>query len=222
VFFSPTDLFRRRGNDTIAAPLITLLILATAFYYILLPAQGIVMRAAMANMDPEKAAQMPEGMTGIMSLMGGIAVPFKYAITIFITAFLLWGIARLVDAKPAYRQMVIVATYAGFIALLGQIASSLMVMMQGDEGFNLMKMTFSPLRFMDPEKTPGALMGLLGRIDIFKIWEAVIWMIGFQVVTGVTRSKAALVAGATWLLWGLPGILGGNAMKDAGAIKVTE
>ncbi|MEO5511402.1 MAG: Yip1 family protein [Longimicrobiales bacterium] len=220
VFFSPADLFRRRGQDSLAVPLITLLVLATAFYYILLPAQSIVIRASMSGMTPEQAAKMPESMIGIMTLAGGLAVPIKYLINVTISAGILWVIARLFDTRPAFREMMIVTTYAGFIMLIAQIAGSLMVMIQGEANFDMMKASFGPLRFMDVKSMPGPLVGFLSRLDIFKLWEAVIWCIGFQVATGVTRSKAAIAAAATWMLWGLPGMLGGNAMKNTANFKI--
>jgi hypothetical protein len=214
VFFAPADLFRRRGNDTLAAPLITVLLLSTAFYYIMLPAQKMLLTA---SMPPEAQAQMPESMLTIMPLLTGIAVPITYLVTIFIAAVLLWALARMVDRKPDFKQMMVLTTYAAFIPLLGQIAGSVAIMIHGQAGLEPMRhASFGVLRFIDPKSVPGWSLGLLARIDIFKIWQAVIWAIGFSVITQSSRAKGAIVAGAAWLLFALPGMLGGGVAAKAG------
>ncbi len=219
VFFAPTDLFRRRGHDRLAPPLITLLLLAMAFYYILLPAQIIIFRAAM---PAEQMAKMGDKMISIMQIVTGLATPIAYLVSISITAALMWGLARLVDAKPEFRDMMIVATYAGFIGLLAQIATSVAIMMHGEVGLDPIKhASFGALRFVDVKELPTALAALLARVDVFKIWQAVILMIGFQVVTGVTRAKAALVAFGTWLLFAVPGMLGGGMAERMGPPTTT-
>jgi hypothetical protein len=94
-----------------------------------------------------------------------------------------------------------------------------LIMMQGEANYNVLKTTLSPMYFLDATSMPGPLLGLLLSLNVFTIWQAVIWAIGFQTATGVTRAKAALVAGATWLCWALPAVLGGNAMKGSPAFK---
>lgn len=214
VFFSPAELFRRRGDDRIAPPLLTLLALATLSYYALLPAQGIIMRSAMAASPTP--AQMPESMLRIMTIVGGVMTPITYCIMIVIAAFLMWALARLVDAQPTFREMMIVATYAAFIYLLGTILRMVLVIVHGEPIDMFRDLSFGPMRFVDHETLPDWMPGLLGRFDIFVIWQVVVWAIGFQVITGVSRAKAALVAGGVWLLFALPGMLGGGMMNGGG------
>jgi hypothetical protein len=220
VFFSPTALFERRRNDKIGPPLLILMALTLVFYYVLLPAQTMLVRASMANMPPEAAAKM-ETVGKFMAIGGGIMAPIAVAIGVAITAVLLWLLARLVDAKPDFQQMMIVAIYAGFIGLVGQIAIKVAVMIHGEAGLDMMRHTsFGVLRFVDAKSLPSALPGLLARIDIFKIWEAVIWAIGFRVVTGVSKQKAAIVAAAAWFIYAIPGMLGGGAMSKMGNVEI--
>jgi hypothetical protein len=217
VFFSPGELFRRRANDRLGPPLITLLILATAFYYILLPAQKMIMRAQMESAMPEGG--LPPGaekMMNIMPLLGGIMQPIIYLIMTALTAFLLWALCRAVGAKPTFKQMMIVSTYSMFIGLLGQIAGSISVMLHGPVGLEPMKhMAFGVTRFMDTKTTSKALLGLLSIFSIFAIWQAVVWAIAVHVVTGVSKGKAAVVAVGTWILTGLPAIIGGLMSSGA-------
>lgn len=219
VFFSPGELFRRRANDRLGPPLITLLVVATAFYYILLPAQKMIMRAQMELAMPEGG--LPPGaekMMNIMPLLGGIMQPIIYLIMTALTAFLLWALCRVVGAKPTFRQMMIISTYSMFIGLLGQIAGSIAVMLHGPVGLEPAKhMAFGVTRFMDAKNTSKALMGLLSIFSIFAIWQAVVWAIGVHVVTGVSKGKAAIVAIGTWFLSALPAIIGGLMSGGAAA-----
>jgi hypothetical protein len=48
----------------------------------------------------------------------------------------------------------------------------------------------------------------------------VVWAIGFRVVTGVDRGKAALVAGGTWLLFALPAMLGSGIGGKLGNVEM--
>ena len=211
VFFSPGELFRRRANDRLGPPLITLLVLATAFYYILLPAQKMVMRAQMeANMPEGGIPVGAEKMMNLMPILGGIMQPIIYLIMTALTAFLLWALCRAVGARPTFRQMMIVSTYSMFIGLLGQVAGSISVMLHGPAGLDPIKhMTFGVTRFMDTKNTSKVLLGVLNLFTIFTIWQAVVWGIAVHVVTGVSKGKAAIVAIGTWLLTGVPAILGG-------------
>lgn len=220
VFFSPTELFERRRNDTIGPPLIILMVLSVVFYYILLPAQSMLVRASMASMPPEAAAKMGTVMK-FMAIGGGIMAPIGVAIAVAITAALLWCLARLVDARPDFQQMMIIAIYAGFIGLIAKIAGGVAVMIHGEAGLDpLRHASFGVLRFVDIKSLPSFLPGLLARIDIFQIWQAVIWAIGFRVVTGVSKQKAAIVAASTWLIFAIPGMLGGGAMGKVGNVEI--
>ena len=220
VFFAPRELFERRRHDKFGTPFIILLVLATAFYFILLPAQSMIIRAAM---PPEALAKMGK-MAGMMSIFGGITTPIMYAIMIAITALILWLLGKFVDGETTFPEMMLVATYAGYVFLLGSIASLIAVMIHGEAGLTsatLMKhMSFGVMRFVDASTLPKPVVALLARIDIFKIWQAVIWMIGFQVVTGATRSKAAIVAAGTWFLFAIPAMLGGGAAGKFGNVEI--
>ena len=226
VFFAPSDLFRRRGNDRLGPPLITLLVLATVFYYILLPAQKMVMRASMeARMPAGGPPPGAETMMNLMPILGGIMQPIMFLIMTAVTACLLWVLCRVVGAKRTFRQMMIVSTYAGFIGLLGWIAGSISVMLHGPEGLDPMKhMTIGVTRLIDTTTMSKPLAGFLSLFSIFTIWQAIVWAIGVHVVTGVSKGKAAAVAAGTWLLTGIPAIVGSifGGGAAGGGVQVVE
>lgn len=206
VYFSPAELYARRAHDRATPALITLLVLAVIAFYALLPANGIVMRA---SMPPEAAgnAQAERFMT-MMSYFGGIVVAITHLVTVVWAAILLWLVARGVELRPDFRQAMVIATYAGFIYLLAQIAGSVLALIYG-EGLSPMRdLSFGVSRFLDPESVPRVLAALLRRIDLFVIWQAVLWAIGVRVVLNATRAQAAIAAAGVWLLAALPSLIG--------------
>ena len=116
VFFSPAELYRRRAHDRVAPALLTLIALGVIAYYVLLPANGIIMRAA----TPAEVAANPQaqGFMRMMLYFGGSTVGITHFVSVVIAAVLLWVVGRTVELKPSFRQGMIIATYAGFIYLL--------------------------------------------------------------------------------------------------------
>lgn len=205
VFFSPAELYARRGHDRVAPAMLTLLALAVIAYYALMPANQLVMRAAM----PPEAAAAPgaERMISIMTYLGGITVAITHFVMIAFGAAVLWLVARGVELRPAFRQTMVIATYAGFIAVLAQIAGGVLAMVYG-EGLDPMRdLSFGVMRFLDAKALPDVLPSLLRRIDIFMIWQAVLWAIGLRVILGATKVQAAITAAGAWLLFAVPGMI---------------
>jgi hypothetical protein len=206
VYISPVELFRRRAADSLTHPLVTLLLLAAAFYFILLPANSIIMRAAMAE-SPEAAAAMDQWV-GIFQIIGGITVPITYLVMIGFAAFVLWLVGRFAELRTEFSRTMLIATYAGFVLLLSQIAGSVAVLLHGEAGLDVARhMSFGPARFIATEGTSPVLRAILRRFELFTLWQAVLWGIGIAVIYRTTRARAAVVAGASWLLITVPSII---------------
>jgi hypothetical protein len=205
VFFSPFELFRRRANDRVAPPLLTLLGLGMLFYLALMPANRIVVRQ---SIPPEQQAQMSEGMLNIMAYVGVLTVPIMYAVMVLIAASLLWVGARIADIRADFSRTMLIATYAAFVLLLSQVLASVIILVSGPDSFNMLRsMSFGPLRFLGGDDMNRTLAALLQRLDIFAIWQAAVWAIGLSVVYRVSMGRAAAIAGVVWLLFAIPGII---------------
>lgn len=205
VFFSPFELFRRRANDTVAPPLLTLLGLGVAFYLILLPANRIVVRG---SIPPEAQTQMSEGMLRAMSYVGVIGVPIMYTVMIVIAAALLWVGSRAADIRADFSRTMLIATYAAYALLLSQILASVLVLVMGEANFDVARsMSFGPLRFVGSADMNGVLRALLQQLDIFAIWQAALWAIGLSVIYKVAMTRAAAIAAIVWLLFAVPGVI---------------
>jgi hypothetical protein len=205
VFFSPFELFRRRAHDKVAPPLLTLLALGIIFYLVMIPANRIVVRA---SVPPESQAEMSEGMLNTMTYLGVIGVPIMYALMILIAAALLWIGARMADIRADFSRTMLIATYAAFVLLLSQLLASVLVIVSGAAGFDMVRsMSFGPLRFIGSSEMDRMLVAVLQRLDLFAIWQAALWAIGLSVIYRVSMARAAAIAGVVWLLFAVPGIV---------------
>jgi hypothetical protein len=63
------------------------------------------------------------------------------------------------------------------------------------------------LRFTGDDGIARALVPLLRRLDIFAIWQAVLWAVGLRVIYHTTRLQAAIIAAVAWLLFAVPGLI---------------
>jgi hypothetical protein len=57
-----------------------------------------------------------------------------------------------------------------------------------------------------------ALLGFLGRIDVFTIWVTVLLVIGLSVTGKIPRGRAAIAGVVVWLAGALP-VLGSLAQR---------
>lgn len=206
VYFSPVELFRRRAHDRLGPPLITLLLLSVVFYLIMLPANSMVMRATVA--DNPQAAEAMERLGTIFQLAGSFFVPITYLFVIGLSALLLMGIGRVMELRTTFSRTMLIATYAGFVYLLAQIAGGVAVLLHGEVGLDVVRhVSFGPLRFVGDTDMNPVVTAVLRRFELFTIWQAVLWGIGVAVVYGASRAQAAATAGLTWALMALPSIV---------------
>lgn len=209
VFFSPVELFERRRADRVAPPFWTLLGLGLLFYFLLLPATQIMIRAG-ASTDEQAAAI--ERMGTVMALIGSIGVPIMYAVMTVGAAFLLWLGGRVADIRTDFNRTMLIATYAGFILLLSQVLASVVVIVMGAETFDPARsMSFGPLRFLGSREMNPFVTAMLGRFELFAIWQAIVWAIGLRVIYRTSYARAGIVAGAAWFLFFVPTLLGAIA-----------
>jgi hypothetical protein len=206
VFLSPVELFERRAGDRVAPPFITLLVLAFVLYFVMLPANRIVMLASVS--DNPQALEAMERFGTIMQIVGSIFVPVTYAAVVLWSAALLWMVGRAVDIRTTFSRTVLIATYAAFIMLLSQLVVGVLVLIHGEAGLEPARhLSTGVLRFTGDVGMDRAIVPLLQRVDIFAIWQAVIWGVGIHVIHRTRAIHAAAVAAVVWLLFAAPGVL---------------
>jgi hypothetical protein len=208
VFASPVELFRRRADDRLAPPLVTLLLLAVVFYFIMLPANSMVMRASLGD-NPDAAAMMDRFGT-LLQILGSIVVPLTYLFMLAVSAATLLVIGRIAEIRTDFSRLMLIVTYAGFVYLLAQMAGGVAIMLQGAAGLDVIRhLSFGPLRFIGSADMNPVATALLRRFELFTIWQTVLWGIGIAVIYNVGRARAFTVAFAAWALLALPAIVMG-------------
>lgn len=207
VIFSPTELFERRRHAPIMPPLLMLLAASIVAYFIMMPVNEIVMRAAMSE-DPNAAAAMEQFGT-TFRIIGAIFVPVGVSVGLAWAALLLFGFGRLFDIATTFKDAFLIAIYAGWIYVLAQLVGGVLLLLLGGDNVPdvMAALSFGVLRFTGTEDVAPALVPLLGRLDLFVMWAAAIWAIGLRVVHGVSRGQAFGTAAAAWVLSALPQIL---------------
>ncbi|HEX6307362.1 MAG TPA: YIP1 family protein [Longimicrobiales bacterium] len=205
VFFSPFELFRRRAQDRVGPPLLTLLGLAMLFYLVLLPANTMVVRS---SIPAEQQPQITDNMLRIMTYAGVLTIPVYFAVSVAAAAFLLWLGGRVADLRTDFSRTMLIATYAAFVLLLLQVLGGVLVLIRGDVGLDVVRhLSFGPLRFVGSRDMDPLLMAVLRRFDLFYLWQAALWAIGLKVIYRTSLIRAGLIAAAAWLLFIIPGLI---------------
>jgi hypothetical protein len=205
VFISPAELFRRRAHGSLAHPVVTLGLASMLLYYIMIPANNALLRESVPT-DPRAAAFMEQYGSAIQIVLGLLA-PISVLTGVAFAAILIRAACSLLDVRVTFRDAFLIATFAGFIALLGQAVGGLLVMLRSGPVDAVRDLSFGVLRFTGDDDIPRALLPLLGRFDVFALWQAVVWGIGVRVIGNASRGQAALTAGVAWLLYAIPRML---------------
>ncbi|HEX7118356.1 MAG TPA: Yip1 family protein [Longimicrobiales bacterium] len=215
VFFSPAELFRRRAQDRVGPPLVTLLVVAIAVHFALMPANAMVMRAAVAG-NP-RAAEALGSFGTLMQVLGAAFVPIGYLISITAVAALLWVGGRMAGVEPGFSRTMLIATYAAFTRPLAEVATALLVVLHGEAGLDVVRHgSLGVLRFVGDRGMDPVLVPLLGRLEVFAIWQAILWAAGVVIICGASRLRAAAIAMVAWALAAVPGVVGALLGAAAG------
>lgn len=212
IYLSPSEVFERRRDGRFGQALIVLIIASVIVYYIFLPAGRAIMQAQMAEQmaeNPDAAAAM-QSFSGTMQLVGGIFVPIGISLMVVIFGALLKGLAAIFKIPITFKQALVITTFSGFITLLSQIAGSISIMLANRD--NVVEvprdMSFGVARFLDPDAVPAVAIAMLGLLDIFAIWTAVIVAIGLMVIGRAGKGEAIAAAAILWLVSAVPGVIG--------------
>lgn len=207
IFFTPKSVFERRAEDRVGPALFTVLGLALAVYFILLPVHGMTIRASLAD-NPEAAAAV-ESMGSVMQIFGAISIPIVYLISMVIGAALLWLVGKLFDVKAGFSRMFKIAVYSSLVLPLGDLLRGMLIYLHGEAGLDPIRHgSLGLLRFVGEGDVSPMLMAALGQTDLFYIWAAVLWGVGLVAVCRADRGRAAMVAAFAWVLSALPGVIG--------------
>ncbi len=218
IFFSPAKVFARRTGADWVQPFVVLLVATLAVYFIALPASAAVMRVAAANSpNPEQTAAAMERMGGVMRFVLGIVAPIAAAVTVVLLATVLTIVGRLFDIAISFKEGLLAATFARFVTIPQALAITGATILADRNGSLKVpqSQSFGVVRFLDTHSVTPVLVPLLGRLDLFILWQAVIWAIALSVLGKVPRGRAFVAAAIVWVIAALPGMIAKVAFPGA-------
>ncbi|MGH7467212.1 MAG: YIP1 family protein [Longimicrobiales bacterium] len=212
VFFSPSELFRRRANDNWWVPIIVLSVLSLIVYYAFLPVNRVIMETAMMSnpqLTEEQRAQVGN-MSGAIGLIWGIVVPITMAVMVLLVGFFAWLAGKMTSINLTFRCALMVTAFIGMLTFVQQLVAYLLFSLKVRSGAELDVIrdgSFGILRFIDRTDMNVALVGLLSRIDLFALWQLAWFALAFIAAAKAPKAGAWITAAIVWLAGALPFML---------------
>jgi hypothetical protein len=211
IFYAPSKVFARRSTSSFIIPMLVVVIAVGALFIANSGVLASIVDAGIAQAiakRPNASAQEIEMMRTWGPRSAKIGVFIGTPISIFITGLALWLVGKLFEAKETLGQAVMVASYASIPRIVEGVATSVQGLLLDTSRFTSpYNVSIGLARFFDPETTSPALLALIGRVDLFKIWMAVLLAIGLSVTGKIPRARAAIAAAIIWLASALPLLL---------------
>jgi hypothetical protein len=223
ILFAPASVFRRRER---ASWLIPLVIVTVAIGVIAFASRGVLQpvmdaefeRAADAlRRNPQVTEDMVEKTRGFFEFSRTWGAVIFTPISIVVVGFMTWLVAKLVDSRQELHAALVVASYAYVPRMIQFIANAVQGLVLSPDQLNgVVKLSFSPARFLDVSTANPVMVQLLNRFDLFTIWVTVLLAIGVYVTGRVTKQQATIAGILFWIVGGIPAILGA-LRQSAGA-----
>jgi len=211
IFYEPSAVFARRSGFII--PMLVVVLLVGGLYLLNSAVWAPIVDAEMARAfakQPNLTAEQMETARKFGGVMNKIGVVIFTPIAIFFTGLALWVVGKFFDAKETLGKAVMVASYAFIPRIVEGVVTSIQGLLLDPSQFTgRWRISLGVGRFLDPDTTSPALLGLLGRVDVFTIWVTVLLVIGLSVTGKIPRARAAIAGVIVWFLGAVPLLLQG-------------
>lgn len=210
VLFSPAKVFESiRQRPTWAAALVLLMLTGTLVG--LLVSQRLdteeMLRESFAQAgrqvseeQVQQAIDFTERFGWLFAVLSSlVATPAGY----LTVGLVFWVVLRLVGADLDYRQSLSVTLHAMMPQAVSQVLSLPVILSRSTLPFERLQtgLLASNLSFLAPEDAGLRELALYSSFDLFSLWTAVLLAIGYGVVAGVSKAKAAGTVAGLWLLY---------------------
>ena len=218
IFVAPRDVFARRRDGRYGAALVVLTVVTVFLAYGMLQALGPAFDAefdrAMRRAAENGGRALPAEQMAQARTIQGYGMVGGSLVIVPILAFATGGgillLARILGAAVGFAVSMVIATYSLYPGILRSLAMILQgLLMDAQDGIT--RTAIGPARFLDPDTTSPALLAVLGRVELFALWGAVLIAIGLQAAGRVPAGKAWVAAAVVWLVGMVPQLLGALA-----------
>jgi len=212
VFVSPFQLFKRQANESWVKPWLVLSVIFAVLYIAFMGPNGELSIATAREMMARVGKELPAAAQQPPSLVRGIlaaVIGQPLAVLVFgglMGGFLLWAASAVAGGGPRFKQAMTIVLWAAFPGILQKVISGVLVLIKSNSGAELSAADASTgiLRFISPASVPIPVYTALAMVDIFVLWQVILWAVALKAVCNYSTGKASAVAVATWLLTLLP------------------
>ncbi|HEX6644075.1 MAG TPA: YIP1 family protein [Gemmatimonadales bacterium] len=213
IYYAPTAVFERRRNGGFWLPLIVLFVASVVLFYatrnLMQPVFDAEWVRGAAKLREQNPQLTPEQLEQAKSMSQNFAV-----VGLFVAMFLgpllaglvLWVVCKFAGVKETLTAAMTVMVFSLFPILVEQVVNAVQAAVLPEDSItSRYSLSLGPARFLE-----GAAMStraLVGHIDVFTLWTAVLIAIGVRVTGGATRNQAIAVAAAMWVIGALPTFL---------------
>jgi hypothetical protein len=217
IFHRPGEVYQNLSDkpDWIAPFIIVLLVflifVSLTLPTIILPEQSkTVLENLPEEMPEERKEEIVERMTGTQGMIFGIiGTVFSALFLLFARAGIFLGIFSLFGGKSTYKHSLAIVSYAMLIHVPDSIVKGILMFIKQTPR------VYTSLALLMPGADPltSKPFQLLGRFDIFTIWELSLLSIGFAIMNKLPVKKSAGIIFGIWIIWIVLSVLLGGAFQ---------
>lgn len=216
VLFSPVKTFRAIAErPTWVWPLLVISLLTAGMAYVMY--QRVDM-ATYIQQQQQKSGQAQQSVPAeqmeaqekffqamnryMPAVMGGFFLLFMPFILLFVT-LLYWGGFRLIGSEITYRQSFATVVHGSMPMAMSALLAVPVILSRQEISMEETQrggVLASNLAALAPEGTGPVLLAFLSGIDFFLLWNAVLLILGFEIVARVKRSTATWVVLVVFLI----------------------
>ena len=212
IYYAPSDVYDRRRNGQFGIPLLIFVAAITLLFFItqglLQPVMDAEWRLASASMmrkNPQLTPEMLERMRGFQKF-AVVGIFFYALIGPLLAGCVIWVVEKFVGVRQALKGAITVAVFALYPMLVEQLVNAAQMLVVSESSIvSRYSLSLGPARFLGADASH-ITRALLGHVDVFTIWTAVLIAIGVRVMAGASRGQAAAIAVVTWVLGVIPSL----------------
>lgn len=184
-------------------PFIIVVLLAIAMNYLLMDIglQDQIARMQAKGVPQDQIDIMQDKMAGPLKYVNFIAIPIvTLVIWSIISGLLLFGCNTLLGSETKFNKVFSIIAWSSLVGILGGLVKTVIITTKE----TTIGVTTS-LAFLLPtpplDESPSLLYRIFNKLDLFIVWQLVLWIIGLTIVSKLSMKKTTSLVLGLWVLW---------------------
>jgi hypothetical protein len=215
IFSSPRETFESIDHKpTWLVPFLITVIVAIGLNFLVM---DIGIKDQIAKMEamgvpPERIDAVETQMQGPMRYVQIVAIPVVTLILwAILSGILLFGSNIILGGEAKFKKVFSVLAWSNLVSLLGGIVKTLLILSKGTvHGVSTSLAILLPTPGLADK--PSVFYRVLSKVDIFIVWQLILWMIGLAVINRFTTKKSATFVIPLWIFWIVISVVLGNVL----------